>query len=295
MTGGHRSFVVPDLWSSLRALPRAAPQADAEAAGPRAPWRPADGGLRVGDEVPDFTAETTQGLMAFHRWIEGRWTVLFSHPAAFTPVCTTEVGTLALKYNTLRAMGFQVGILSSDGLSDILAWRKDVASHFGNAIRLGFPMIADPEREVAKKMGMLDPDLKDENGVPRTSRTVFVIGPDKKVRVSMDYPGFVGRNIHEIVRVCEAVRLSAVRDVATPANWPNNHPELMAGGVEMKGSVFVMPSTQDDGQLSNFVQLSVPSGRQYLSLAHIKCDSQFVSPCTTCIAGANYRRLEHDA
>mmetsp|Transcript_11406 Transcript_11406/g.23619 ORF Transcript_11406/g.23619 Transcript_11406/m.23619 type:complete len:112 (-) Transcript_11406:32-367(-) len=111
----------------------------------------------------------------------------------------------------------------------------------------------------------------------------------------MDYPGFVGRNIHEIVRVCEAVRLSAVRGVATPANWPNNHPELMAGGVEMKGSVFVMPSAQDDGQLSNLVQLSVPSGRQYLSLAHVKCDSQFVSPCPGCIAGSNYRRLEQDA
>lgn len=280
MAGGPSPSILPQLWSSLRLT-----KARADLIDQRRPWQSTDSVLRLGDVVPDFTAETTQGRMNFHRWIEGRWTVLFSHPAAFTPVCTTEVGTLAMKHNSLRTMGFQVAILSADTLADISAWRKDVASHFDNQIVLGFPMIADASREVSVKLGMLDPNLKDSQDKPRTSRTVFVIGPDKKIHLSLDYPGFVGRNIHEIVRACEAVRLSAVRNVATPANWPNNHPDLVVGGVCMKGSVFVTTSAEDDGRLSDCVKLPVPSGRGYLSLAHVKIDSPVVSPCTTCIAG----------
>lgn len=246
-------------------------------------WRP----MRVGEVVPDFTAATTHGQMVFHKWIEGRWTVLFSHPAAFTPVCTTEVGTLALKHNTLRSIGFQVAVLSSDRLADIMAWKKDVASHFSNQIMLGFPMIEDPEREVSAKFGMIDPDLKDQNAALMTSRTVFVIGPDKKVCLSMDYPGFVGRSIHEVIRACEALRFSYLTGLGMPANWPDSLPDMVVAGNPLQGSVFVMPGREEeaDKNYPERIRLPLPSGRSYINLTHIKTKTPFVTPCATCISG----------
>jgi 1-Cys peroxiredoxin 6 len=228
------------------------------------PEQSSDGVLRLGNVVPDFQAETTMGSIKWHDWIEGGWAILFSHPADFTPVCTTEIGRMALKYQYLADKGVKVAALSCNALGEHQAWLEDVVAHCEKKVTVDFPIIADPTREIAVAYGMIDPELKDAEGLPLTCRSVFIIGPDKKLKLSLNYPASVGRNMDEIVRVVDALMLSAEKSVATPANWPNNHADQ-----GMKGWVFLLPTVTKEDAAAYFPEhkvCQVPSGQEYLRL-----------------------------
>ena len=200
----------------------------------------------------------------FHDWLDGQWAILFSHPDDFTPVCTTEIGRMALKYDSFKKKGVKVIALSCNDISSHEVWLKDVVAHCENKIGIDFPMIADPSREIAVKFGMLDPTNKDKCALPLTARSVFIIGPDRKLKLSVNYPASVGRNMDEIERVVDALMLSWNQSIATPANWPNNHEDH-----GMKGWVFLLPTVTDDDAKEYFPDhktLDMPSGKPYMRL-----------------------------
>ncbi len=169
--------------------------------------------IRLGDTAPDFTAQTTEGEIHFHDWLGGGWGVLFSHPADFTPVCTTELGAVAKLKPEFQKRNVKVAGLSVDPLKDHEAWSKDIAETQGTA--LNFPLIADPDRTVSELYDMIHPKAD----ATLTVRSVFVIGPDKKVKLMLTYPASTGRNFDELLRVIDSLQLTAEYQVATPANW----------------------------------------------------------------------------
>jgi len=177
--------------------------------------------LRINDTVPDFTAETTEGTIRFHDWIGDSYAILFSHPKDFTPVCTTEFGAVAQLAEEWAKRGTKVLGVSVDGVSDHVKWSADIESVGGAPVT--FPIIADEGLEVSKAFDMLPADAYLPDGrTPADSatvRSVFIIGPDKKLRLSMTYPMFVGRNFGEVLRALDAVQLADREEVATPANW----------------------------------------------------------------------------
>jgi len=169
--------------------------------------------LQLGDIAPDFEAETTEGPIRFHDFINGSWAVLFSHPKNFTPICTTELGYTAKLKPEFDKRGVKVLGLSVDPLKDHEKWSEDIKETQGYA--LNFPLIADPERKVANLYGMIHPNASDT----LTVRSVFVIGPDKKIKLTLTYPASTGRNFDEILRVIDSLQLTAKHQVATPVNW----------------------------------------------------------------------------
>lgn len=169
--------------------------------------------IRLGDEAPDFSAETTAGPINFHEWLGDSWGVLFSHPADFTPVCTTELGVVANIEEEFKKRGVKVIALSVNSVDDHEGWISDI-NETQNA-HVDFPMIADPDRKVADLYDMIHPNALDN----MTVRSVFVIGPDKKVKLTLTYPASTGRNFDEILRVIDSLQLTANYSVATPANW----------------------------------------------------------------------------
>lgn len=199
-----------------------------------------DGVLRLGNVVPDFETDSTMGPIKWYEWIDNSWAILFSHPADFTPVCTTEIGRMALKYQYLADKGVKVAALSCDKLDDHNVWLRDVVAHCENKVTIEFPIIADPTREIAVKYGMIDPGLTDKEGLPLTCRAVFIIGPDKKLKLSLNYPASVGRNMDEVCRVVDALLLSAKSSIATPANWPNNHEDQGMKGACRRARYFFL-------------------------------------------------------
>ncbi len=170
-------------------------------------------GLRIGDTAPDFTAESTEGQINFHEWIGDRWAVLFSHPKDFTPVCTTELGEVARLKPEFDRRNVRVIGLSVDPADSHKRWAKDIEETQGHA--LNFPVIADSEQKVARLYDMIHPKVSDVF----TVRSVFVIGPDKKVKAMLTYPASTGRNFQEILRLVDSIQLTAKYSVATPANW----------------------------------------------------------------------------
>lgn len=232
-----------------------------------------DGGVRLGNIVPDFSAETTQGHWdSFHEWKKDSWAILFSHPADFTPVCTTEIGRLALKYEKLTSMGVKLATLSVDPVDSHNKWLKDVVSHCENKIEVAFPIIGDSDRSISTKYGMIDAGTSKDQSLPLTIRAVFIINPENKLMLSLNYPACVGRNMDEIVRCMEALILSYRKSIATPANWPNNHPDIEVDGkrtTEYKGSVFLLPTVSDEDAKKYYPghhSCNVPSGENYLRL-----------------------------
>ena len=169
--------------------------------------------LQLGDTVPDFEAETTEGRIRFHDWIEGSWAVLFSHPKDFTPVCTTELGAVAKLKPEFDRRGTKVVGLSVDPVSEHRAWAGDIEETQGAA--LNFPLIADPDRKIADLYGMIHPNASDT----MTVRSVYIVGPDKKLKLSLTYPASTGRNFEEILRVIDSLQLTANHSVATPSDW----------------------------------------------------------------------------
>ncbi|WP_375260653.1 peroxiredoxin [Palleronia sp.] len=190
--------------------------------------------LRINDTAPDFTAETTEGTINFHEWIGDGYAVLFSHPKNFTPVCTTELGAMAGLVPEFEKRGAKIIGISVDPIEDHNKWKSDIASYTGHSV--SYPLIADPEMKIAKAYDMLPAEAEGEPGkrTPAdnaTVRTVFIIGPDKKVKLSMTYPMTTGRNFDEILRALDSIQLTAKHKVATPANWQKGGDVIITGGV----------------------------------------------------------------
>ena len=192
--------------------------------------------LQLGDTAPDFEADTTDGTLKFHEWMSDDWAVLFSHPADFTPVCTTELGEVARLKPEFDKRGVKVIGLSVDPLEDHRSWAGDIAETQGHA--LNFPLIADPDREIADLYGMIHPQADDT----LTVRSVFVIGSDKKVKLTLTYPASTGRNFEEILRVIDSLQLTADHSVATPVNWQHGE------------DVIIVPSLSDEEAREKFPQ-----------------------------------------
>jgi len=169
--------------------------------------------IRLGDEAPDFTADTTEGRINFHEWKQGKWAVLFSHPRDFTPVCTTELGAVAKLKNEFEKRNTKVIGLSVDPVTDHQRWAADIKDVTGADVN--FPLIGDPDKSIANKYDMLHPNASDT----ATVRSVFIIGPDNKVKLTLTYPASTGRNFAELLRVIDSLQLTAGFKVATPADW----------------------------------------------------------------------------
>jgi len=188
--------------------------------------------LHIGDTAPDFAAETTEGQIQFHEWIGDSWAVLFSHPKDFTPVCTTELGTMAKMKPEFDKRGVKVIGLSADPVGDHEKWASDIKETQGAAPN--YPLIGDADLKVAKLYEMLPAEAtpgKRTAADNATVRTVFVIGPDKKIKLMLFYPMTTGRNFDEILRVIDSMQLTARHKVATPANWKPGQDVIIAGSV----------------------------------------------------------------
>ncbi len=201
--------------------------------------------LRINDIAPDFAAETTLGPISFHDWLGGSWAVLFSHPKDFTPVCTTELGTMARLEPEFARRGVKLIGLSVDPIEKHAAWVIDIAETQG--AKPGFPMIADPTLAVAKLYDML-PAEAGNSADGRTAmdnqtvRHVFIIGPDKKIKLMLAYPMTTGRNFDEILRVIDSLQLTVRHRVATPANWRNGDDVIIAGSVSNDEAKMLYPN-----------------------------------------------------
>lgn len=181
--------------------------------------------IRLGDEAPNFTVETTEGTVNFHEYLGDSWGILFSHPGDFTPVCTTELGAFANRKADFDSRNVKLIGVSVDDLASHNAWIGDIAETQGTA--LNYPLIADPDRVVAGLYDMIHPNANDT----LTVRSVFVVGPDKKIKLTLTYPASTGRNIDEIIRVIDSLQLTAKFSVATPVNWEDGDDVIIGGSV----------------------------------------------------------------
>lgn len=181
--------------------------------------------LRLGDVAPDFTAETTEGTINFHEWLGDGWGMIFSHPADFTPVCTTELGKTALLKGEFEKKGVKVIAVSVDDLASHNKWIPDIEEV--NNVKMNFPIIADSSRQVAELYDMIHPNSSEKS----TVRSVFIIGPDKKVKLTLTYPPSTGRNFNELLRVIDSLQLTANHQVATPADWQDGDDTIVSPSI----------------------------------------------------------------
>ena len=181
--------------------------------------------LQIGSVAPDFEADTTEGRISFHDWIGDSWTVLFSHPRDFTPICTTELGYLAKIKPEFDKRGVKIIGLSVDPVGNHEKWQGDIKDVTGN--KVNFPMIADPDKKVADLYDMIHPNANDT----LTVRSVFVIGPDDKVKLTLTYPASTGRNFDELLLVIDSLQLTANHKVATPSNWKQGEDVIITAAV----------------------------------------------------------------
>uniref|UniRef100_A0A673MW97 Peroxiredoxin-6 n=1 Tax=Sinocyclocheilus rhinocerous TaxID=307959 RepID=A0A673MW97_9TELE len=215
-------------------------------------------GILLGDVLPNFEAETTIGKIKFHEFLGNSWGILFSHPRDFTPVCTTELARTAKLHDEFKKRDVKMIALSIDSVEDHRKWSEDIVSFNQDkaCCPVPFPIIADDKRELSVLLGMLDPDERDKDGMPLTARCVFVVGPDKRLKLSILYPATTGRNFDEILRVIDSLQLTATKKVATPVDWKPGQ------------EVMVIPSLSDEeaNKLfpAGFTLKEVPSGKKYI-------------------------------
>ncbi len=205
--------------------------------------------LRINDEAPDFEADTTEGRIRFHEWLGDGWGLLFSHPKDFTPVCTTELGAVAGLAGDFAQRNCKIIGISVDGVSDHQRWKSDITSATGQTPN--YPLIGDPDLSVVKKYDMLPGDAGDTSegrtaADNATARSVFIIGPDKKIKATLTYPMTTGRNFAEILRLLDSIQLTANEQVATPANWQHGE------------DVIVVPSVSDEAANEKYGGFEAP-------------------------------------
>ncbi|XP_018569307.1 peroxiredoxin-6 [Anoplophora glabripennis] len=212
--------------------------------------------VNLGDIFPNFSAKTTIGDIKFHDWLKDSWGILFSHPADFTPVCTTELARVVNLYPEFVKRNVKVIGLSCDSVESHKKWCNDIKVYGGcPGDSFPYPIIADEDRELATELQMLDPDEKDAHGIPLSARAVFIVDPNKKMRLSILYPATTGRNFDEILRVLDSLQLCDKHKVATPADWKSGD------------DVMVQPSVRDSEVKTLFPSLTVvalPSGKGYI-------------------------------
>jgi len=211
--------------------------------------------VNLGDVFPNFEADSTVGKIKLHDWLGDSWGILFSHPADFTPVCTTELGEAARLAPEFCKRGCKMIALSCDSVASHNAWIEDVKGYNKLTERFPFPIIADEDRKLAVQLGMVDPDERTAAGLPLTCRAVFIIAPDKKMKLSILYPATTGRNFAEVLRVLDSLQLTAAKKVATPVNWSPG------------SAVMVVPSLSEEEAKTMFpkhTKHDLPSGKPYL-------------------------------
>ena len=191
--------------------------------------------LQLGDTAPDFTAETTEGPVSFHEYLGDSWGILFSHPADFTPVCTTELGEFARRKQEFDDRNTKLLGVSVDSVESHRDWSVDIAETQGQG--LNFPVVGDEDRTVAELYEMINPKALET----ATVRTVFVIGPDKRIKLTLTYPAAIGRNVDEIVRVLDALQLSAEHGVSTPVNWTDGDAVIISPAISDEDAAVRFP------------------------------------------------------
>jgi len=203
--------------------------------------------------MPNFKATTDQGEVQFHDYIRDSWTILFSHPADYTPVCTTELAKAQSLAPEFGKRGVKMIALSCDDAESHRGWITDIKKYTKD---FSYPIIADPTREIAVSLGMLDPEEKDKAGMPLTCRAVFIVGPDKKLKLSLLYPATTGRNFDEILRVIDSLQLTAIKKVATPVNWTPGTEAMVVPSVKAEDVPKLFPNgIRED---------TMPSGKTYM-------------------------------
>ncbi|XP_023291777.2 peroxiredoxin-6 [Lucilia cuprina] len=211
--------------------------------------------LNIGDQFPNFQAETSRGKIDFYEWMEDSWAILFSHPADYTPVCTTELSRVAELLPEFAKRNVKPIALSCDTVDSHNGWIEDIKS-YGKLSSFDYPIIADDKRELALMFNMLDKDELNAQGIPLTCRAVFIIDNNKKLRLSILYPATTGRNFDEILRVIDSLQLTSTKSVATPADWKQG------------GTCMILPNLSDQQVLEKFpngyTTVDVPSGKKYL-------------------------------
>ncbi|XP_970660.3 peroxiredoxin-6 [Tribolium castaneum] len=212
--------------------------------------------VNLGDIFPNFSADTTVGPIKFHDWLGDSWGILFSHPADFTPVCTTELARVVQLHSEFAKRGVKVIALSCDSVETHKKWLNDIKMYAGYSMEgFPYPLIADEDRKLATTLQMIDQDEKDSQGIPLTARAVFIIDAKKRMRLSILYPATTGRNFDEILRVIDSLQLTDKHRVATPVDWkPQEH-------------VMVQPTVSDEEVKTLFPQLTIvalPSGKNYI-------------------------------
>ncbi|CAL9782527.1 unnamed protein product [Musa acuminata subsp. burmannicoides] len=217
-------------------------------------------GLTIGDTVPDLELETTQGKIRIHDYVGDGYCIVFSHPADFTPVCTTELGMMAKYAPEFEKRGVKLLGLSCDDVESHKEWIKDVEAYTPGSL-VTYPIAADPKREVIKQLNMVDPDEEDASGNQLPSRALHVVGPDKKVKLSMLYPASTGRNMDEVLRVVDSLQKAAKHKVATPVNWKPGDPVVISPSVSNEEAKQMFPQ--------GFETTDLPSKKEYLRFTEV--------------------------
>ncbi|KAA8491778.1 Peroxiredoxin-6 [Porphyridium purpureum] len=221
-------------------------------------------GLLLGDELPDLTVPTTAGVMKLHDFAAGSWLMVCSHPATWTPVCTTELGRLAQLQSEFDKRGVKVMGISCDRVEDDAEWIKDIETWMAGSggCKVTFPIIGDTDRSVAKAFGMIQTEHpSDSAGMPMTVRNVFIFGPDKKLKLTITYPASCGRNFDEIIRTIDSLQTTTGKSVATPVDW------------KVGDACIILPSVSDEAAAEKFPQgwktADLPSGKKYLRIVEM--------------------------
>ncbi|KAH9684061.1 1-cys peroxiredoxin A [Citrus sinensis] len=217
-------------------------------------------GLTIGDSVPNLQVQTNQGNFKLHDFIGDNWTIIFSHPGDFTPVCTTELGKMAAYVPEFDKREVKLLGLSCDDVKSHNEWIKDIEAYTPGC-KVSYPIIADPNREIIKQLNMVDPDEKDSSGKQLPSRALHIVGPDHQVKLSFLYPASTGRNMDEVVRALDSLQKALKHKVATPANWKQGDP------------VVISPSVSSDQAKETFPQgfetVDLPSKKEYLRFTNV--------------------------
>ncbi|XP_046403990.1 peroxiredoxin-6-like [Ischnura elegans] len=217
--------------------------------------------MRLNAVFPNFQADTTQGPIDFYQWLGDSWAVVFSHPADFTPVCTTELGRIAVHANEFKKRNVKLLSISCDKLQSHKDWVADIKSYCLDIPgEFPYPIIADEKRELAVKLDMLDEEQKDDTEAGLTVRALYIVGPDKKLKLSMVYPFSTGRNVDEILRVIDSLQVTANKQVATPANWKPGDKVMVLPSVKKEDLPKLFPKGVDT--------VKMPSGIEYVRMTN---------------------------